>query len=113
MTASMLTTVDNPYNPFTDFDNWYAYDTAMGYNTCAYLGRIVKSSESLSDADNELAINNAIVEILYFDVLGIYQKVTRDNFDEMKSRPLSQENIKSLEMMGLNPKDLTFKEESS
>lgn len=106
MTAYMLTTIDNPYNPFTQFDEWYAYDTNMGYHSSAYLSRIAKTAEDLSDVDNEIAINDAINEILYFDVLGIYQKVTRENFDEMKSRPLSQENKESLEMMGLSPKEI-------
>ena len=29
----MLTTIDNPFNPFTNFDDWYAFDTSKGYNT--------------------------------------------------------------------------------
>ena len=37
----MLTTIDNPYNPFTNFDEWWAFDISHGYNTCAYLSRIV------------------------------------------------------------------------
>lgn len=111
MTAYMLTTVDNPYNPFTDFDNWYAYDTQMGYNTSAYLSRIAKTSEYLTDDENDQAVDDAINEILYFDVLGTYQKVSRENFDEMKSRPLTQDNKESLEMMDLIPKDLTVEEQ--
>lgn len=78
----MLTTVDNPYNPFTQFDEWYAYDTNMGYYSCAYLSRIAKTAESLSDEENAIALNQAINEILYFDVLGIYQKVTRHRSTE-------------------------------
>lgn len=110
MSTPMLTTVDNPYNPFTQFEEWYAYDTNMGYNTSAYLARIAKTSEYLTDAENDQAVDDAIGEILYLDVLGIYQRVTRENFDEMKSRPLTQDNKKSLEMMDLIPKDLTVEE---
>ena len=36
----MLTTVDNPFDPFTRFDEWLEYDTHMGYNTAAFLDRI-------------------------------------------------------------------------
>ena len=32
--ASLLTTVDNPFNPHTNFDEWYAFDLRMGYDTC-------------------------------------------------------------------------------
>lgn len=97
----MITTVDNPYNPFLQFDEWYAYDTSMGYNTCAYLSRIAKTSDDISDADNAVIINDAINEIIYHDILGIYQKVSKDNFDTMKATPLSQENKESFEMMGI------------
>lgn len=96
MTAYMLTTVDNPYNPFTQFDEWYSFDTLKGYNSLSYLARIAHTSDELSEADNELAINEAINEILDFNLLGIYQKVTEDNFEEMKSRPLTQEQEEAL-----------------
>lgn len=73
--AFMLTTVDNPYDPFTQFDEWFAFDRDHGYDTTSYLARIVRSSDELSEADQEEAIDNAIDEILEFNVLGIYIKV--------------------------------------
>jgi hypothetical protein len=74
-TQHMLTTIDNPFNPFTQFDEWYTYDTTMGYHTCAYLARITKSSNELSDADADLAIDSAMNEIIKFNILGTYLKV--------------------------------------
>jgi hypothetical protein len=74
--AFMLTTVDNPYDPFTQFDEWFTFDRDHGYDTPSYLARIVRSSDELSEADQELAIDNAIDEILEFNVLGVYIKVT-------------------------------------
>lgn len=71
-----LTTRDNPYDPFTQFDEWYAYDTAHGYNTCAYLARISEVSEGLSETINNMSIEEAIDEIIRIDVLGLYKKVT-------------------------------------
>ena len=38
----MLTTVDNPYSPFTQFDDWYSYDVLKGHNTCSLLARMTK-----------------------------------------------------------------------
>lgn len=75
MANHMLTTVDNPFDPFTQFDEWYAYDVAMGYHTSSFLARIVKSSDELSDADQDLAIEEAIDEIVRLNVLGLYRKV--------------------------------------
>lgn len=76
----MLTTIDNPYNPFTQFDDWLAYDTQKGYNTCGYLDRIAHSSHELSDEDNNLEIARAIDEIVSLNINGLYTKVTKDNF---------------------------------
>lgn len=75
---SMLTTIDNPYDPFTQFDEWYAYDESKGYHSCSYLARITKSSDELSPLDEELAIESAIDEIVKMNVLGLYKKVMRE-----------------------------------
>ena len=77
MADIMLTTVDNPYNPFTQWDDWLAYDTNAGHNTCGLLARITKFSEELSEADQEVAIDDAIQEILELNPSGILRGVTR------------------------------------
>lgn len=99
MAESMLTTVDNPYNPFVQFDEWKAFDEQKGYYTCEYLARIAKTSHELSDEMNSIAIENAINQILFFDLLGIYQKVTKENFDKMKSRDPTPEQKEALDLM--------------
>ena len=72
-----ITTVDNPYDPFDDFDHWYQYDMQAGYNSCAYLDRIAATSESLSDPENEDEIERAIDEIIKYDFINVYRKVKR------------------------------------
>ena len=74
-TMYMLTTIDNPYDPFTEWDQWYALDTQLGYNTPAYLARVAKVSDELSEADYIEEINNSIIDILKADPLGVYYKV--------------------------------------
>jgi hypothetical protein len=78
MLRARLTTVDNPHDPFDDYPAWFAFDTSSGYHTPSFLARILKDSDQLSDADEELAISQAIDEIVQENVLGIYKKVTRD-----------------------------------
>ena len=73
----MLTTIDNPFNPFTDYDRWRAYDEDAGYYTSAFLARIAITSADLSEADQDLALENAIDEIVKENVLGIYKKVSQ------------------------------------
>ena len=70
----MLTTIDNPFDPFTQWDEWKRFDEDMKYFTCGYLARIAMTSDDLSDADNEQAIENAINEIVNFNINGIYRK---------------------------------------
>ncbi len=78
MKAVMLTTVDNPFDPFTHFDEWYAYDVSKGYYSCAYLARIATDATEISDADANLLNEFAIDEIVKHNPLGIYKKVERD-----------------------------------
>lgn len=78
MPISMLTTIDNPYDPFIQFDEWYAFDEAKGYHTCGYLARIAKSSDELSALDQALANEAAIDEIIEENPLGIYRKLTKE-----------------------------------
>lgn len=73
----MLTTVDNPFDPFTQFLEWFGYDEQAGYHTSSFLARIVKSSPALSQADEVLAVQLAIDEIVRENVSGIYKKVSR------------------------------------
>ena len=74
--AVMLTTVDNPFNPLTDWDDWYNYDESKGYYTSEYLARITKTSNELSDDDQDQAIIEAIDEIMEMNPDGFYKKVT-------------------------------------
>jgi hypothetical protein len=73
----MLTTFDNPYDPFEQFISWFLFDIEKGYNTCSYLGRIARTSDQLSDVENELEIERAIDEIIKYDFRNIYKKVVK------------------------------------
>lgn len=75
MAVHMLTTVDNPYSPFTEFEEWSAFDDAHGYGTLALLARITITSDEISDADQSQAIEHAIDEIVEQNVSGMHRKV--------------------------------------
>ena len=82
-TEFMLTTVDNPFNPFTQFDEWYAYDTRLGYGTLALLGRITFSSDEISEPDQVLATTQAMDEIVAENVSGMWRKVSRKQAESL------------------------------
>lgn len=78
MNENMLTTVDNPFDPVTQFNEWNTWDRSAGYNTLAYLARVVITSVELSPALQSQAIEEAIDTIINENV-GLYKKVPVKN----------------------------------
>ena len=74
----MLTTFDNPFDPFEQFTSWFLFDVEKGYNTCSYLGRIVNFNDEMSENEKDEEIERAIDEIIQYDFLAIYKKVKRN-----------------------------------
>ena len=75
----MLTTFDNPYNPFDQFDSWFLFDVTKGYNSCEVLGRGARISDSFTDEENDREVERAIDEIIKLDFLNIYKKVKKND----------------------------------
>lgn len=78
MAKCMLTTFDNPYDPSKEFDSWFAFDMSKGYSSCSYLDRIARTSDQLTEQENEKEIERAIDEIIKYDFRNIYKKVVVD-----------------------------------
>ena len=76
MAETLLSTSDNPYNPFTEFDQWKNWDEQSGYYTLSYLARVTITSDELSDLDQSQAIDIAMAEILEENITGNYIRVT-------------------------------------
>lgn len=76
-TEVMLTTFDNPYDPFEEFVPWFMYDISKGYYTCSLLARIARSSEEFTTVEEKAETERAIDAIIDHDFLNIYKKVTR------------------------------------
>ena len=93
----MLSTIDNPYDPFDQFTSWYLFDVEKGYNTSSYLARIAKLSNSLSQKEEDLEIERAIdrmvfdyTEVLY-DIHYASMKKIVDNITEETKKNDSSE----------------------
>ena len=81
----MLTTFDNPFDPFEQFDSWFMFDIDKGYYTCAYLARIAQTSDDFTEKEIDEEIERAIDEILKNDFLNIYKKVKKQQSTETVS----------------------------
>lgn len=82
----MLTTLDNPYDPFEEFDDWLMYDMQKGYNSCGLLARIVEEQEGLSEKESQDAIDRAMDFIIANDPFKNYTKVP-PNFIKQTRNP--------------------------
>ena len=75
----MLTTFDNPYDPFEQFTSWFLFDVEKGYNTCSRLARIAKTSDQFSEKENDEEVEQAIDEIIKYDFMHVYKKVSKQS----------------------------------
>ena len=73
----MLSTVDNPFNPFEDFDSWRMFDMEKGYYSCERLARCVNLAEDRTQLEENKEIERAIDEIIKYDFTDTYCKVSR------------------------------------
>ena len=74
-----LTTFDNPYNPFTQFQKWFLFDTEKGHNSCAYLARIARTNDEFTKEENDQEIERAIDEIIQYDFMNKYKKIYKNS----------------------------------
>lgn len=77
MTECKLTTFDNPFDPFEQFDSWHLFDKEKGYDSCERLMRIAKITDDMSQVEIDEEIERAIDVIIMYDPLNIYKKTTR------------------------------------
>ena len=73
--TSMLSTIDNPFNPFDDFTSWYLYDISKGYNCSERVARIANLSDDLTESEANEAVEKAIDDLIVSDPLGLFVKV--------------------------------------
>lgn len=80
---AMLSTIDNEWNPFDNFSEWYSRDLMLARQqnrrSCSgYLAIIAANSDDVSENEFNQVINDAIDEIVALDLSGTFIKVTRD-----------------------------------
>ena len=71
----MLTTIDNPVNPFEQFTSWFLFDIEKGYNSCSYLARIAKLTDDMTEDEVDAEIERAINEIIKYDFTNKFIRV--------------------------------------
>lgn len=74
----MLTTFDNPFDPFEQFSSWLSFDNEKDHYCCERVDRIATISDSMSEEEVNAEIERAIDSIIEHDFLNIYKKVVQE-----------------------------------
>lgn len=82
MFERLLTTIDNPYNPFTQYSDWYAYDSNF-YNSCAVLGAKANTANGLTDEMNDYEIEKAMNKIIKDQLFGVHILVDKKEAEKV------------------------------
>ena len=78
MSTCMLTTIDNPFDPFEQFTSWMLFDKEKGYDSSERLMRIANISDDMTQKEVDDEIERAIDEIIKYDFMNIYVKVKKE-----------------------------------
>lgn len=89
----MLTTFDNPFDPFEQFTSWLLFDNEKGYNTCGKLARIAQFSDDMTQKEIDEENERAIDEIIQYDFLNIYKKVKKNIETLEEEEPLQTDTV--------------------
>lgn len=74
-----LTTYDNPYDPFDNFDEWFRFDCDKGYGSCQILDRLTSVSDRMSEKEYNSELERGIDELVKADPFNIFKKVVRNS----------------------------------
>lgn len=88
MANTMLTTIDNPYNPFKHFEEWLAYDEMKAREEqrptcCGYLARIATESQDISENELDEVLEMAIDEICELNLSGKFLKISEEEAEKL------------------------------
>ena len=81
----MVTTSDNPYSPFREWEEWYAFDVDQGYHTCALLDRVTIEGENIDTG----GIERGQADVVRYNVSGVHILTTDRVFEDARTEPAS------------------------
>ena len=77
-----ITTSDNTFNYFDDFDNWQQFDEDNNYYTLSYIARVRDTyPESLDSEEENEIMNQVFNDIIELNLTGNYKKVYNNSND--------------------------------
>jgi len=74
----LLSTSDNRYSPFTNYQAWYLEDLRLGYDTVGLLARMTANAQEY----NDIAVQDAMRDIVELNFSGKHVVVVREDFKQ-------------------------------
>ena len=101
----MLTTIDNPYNPFVDYTQWMMFDKEMGYDTSERLMRVAQQYmfEGMSQVEQDKAVDKAMDDLIEIDILNVFVKGTEESIQKLIDQ---HKNNKNSELIEESPEEI-------
>lgn len=93
----LLTTVDNPINPFVDFDAWLSEDLRLGHDTCGLIARLYVDYPDMSEYEQVVEYARVIREVFRIDVLNEYTLATKPSWVQVPDDSFVQEFANSVQ----------------
>lgn len=83
MVQYLVTTEDNPFDPFEQSDDWNRFDQDHGYNTNAYFARVIDmvfggTNDMMTEKEEIELMNKAVDSIVDLNLTGNYKKVGKE-----------------------------------
>lgn len=75
-----ITTIDNPFDPIDDFDNWFLFDVEKGYYSCNKIARLIEEFDGMTQIEEDQQLEKAIDRLIQIDPLDIYKKVVKEDY---------------------------------
>lgn len=95
----MLTTIDNPFNPFVDYNLWLLYDKEKGYDTSERLMRVAQQYmfEGMSQVELDKAVDKAMDDLIEIDILNLFVKGTEESIQKLINQRKNTNNSSETE----------------
>ena len=73
-----VTTLDNPFDPFAEFEAWQRFDEDHGYHTTSLICRYLNASPEFGDDVYNEALEEAVDKVVHYNFYGNYRKVVNE-----------------------------------
>lgn len=94
--STMLTTFDNPFNPFSNYDEWWQWDKENGYNTPELLAQVMGDTSDVLDSVELAQIEATAMNIIIDDgpIEDVWTVCKQNTITPIRQPPIDKTDTK-------------------